>query len=185
MRKWFQTRMPYKKTLPKGLLTTLSFIQKMQLFFSNKGTQSSSKMLPPNSFQPFLFSALRALFLSKCGCSKHSEMEMWYFFMMDNTGWCSSLKARTQELMQPCIRMHLTATRGCSWRWWFGVRKWPNALHITRRAGTTGMTAAIIQTKKPPARLHIDWTLPWHFQTFEGGRQHDHWTVGIPEHGRG
>lgn len=69
--------------------------------------------------------------------------------MMDNTGWCRSLKARTQESMQLCIRMHLTAIRGCSWGQWFGVRKWPSALHITRRAGTTGMTAAVIQNKKP------------------------------------
>lgn len=70
--------------------------------------------------------------------------------MMDNTGWCSSLKARTQEPMQLCIGMHLTAIRGCSWGRWFGVRRWPNALHITRRAGTSGMTAAVIPNKKPP-----------------------------------
>lgn len=69
--------------------------------------------------------------------------------MTDNTCWFSSLKVRTQEVMQLCIRMHLTAVRECSWGQWFGVRKWPSALHITRRAGITGMTAAIIQTKKP------------------------------------
>lgn len=38
--------------------------------------------------------------------------------------------------------------------------------------------------QKTPVRLHIDWTLPWHFQTFERGRQWEYqnmeWASGSP-----
>lgn len=122
IRKWFQTQ----TTLPKALLNTLHApFRKCNYFFKRKERKALAASSQPKVSKPSLYSVFCVLLLSKCGCSKHSDMETEHPFMRNKTSLVLQPESWNSEPTKPCFEVHLTATRECSQGLTAGVREGP------------------------------------------------------------